>query len=340
MGDLKGYWPGATATNLAGSAESDTTANWDDRAFRWQLLLQHRDSVVAAVSHQCLGPSEAEDCVHDAFLQVVQRDDVDPLRVGGLLRTVAMRRAIDNTRERARHQRAICRLGSEAPAASADELALDRWEADQLMAVARNLPQGQRRALAGRVAGFAPRETASAYGVPVKTVHLALCRARTTLKAVAAVAIGVLTSLRRRGAVGAPHAAPGVALLVSGAVMLLLHLGQPQQLPRSDLSGATHSNNSWARPAPGPSTVGTAAMSGALSNQRASSTVPRGGRYPEAAAPDQQLHASLGTPALVGTDVAIKRTHSNQSFIGSVEACLTPGGISLDPHHAGCNSAS
>ena len=128
----------------------------------------HRASILAAVRPYCADPADAEDCVHDAFIQVAERTDIDLERVGGLLRTIAIRRALDTHRSSASLRCALGRLGPDDVIAP-DELALDRSAARQIAAVAQTLPAGQRRALAARVDGYKPRETAVLLGVPASS---------------------------------------------------------------------------------------------------------------------------------------------------------------------------
>lgn len=304
---------------------------WEDPASRWQLMHGHRDSLIAAVALHCADRADAEDCVHDAFLQVVQRPDVDPDRLGGLLRTVALRRAIDTRRHRIRHGDALGRLGP-AWTAAPDELALDRCEAVHLAGVVRGLPSGQRRAVAARAAGIEPRETAARHGVPAKSVHLALARARATLRAAVGPALGWLLWLRRQFVSPRAHLAP-VALVAVAGFVLLFRLDQPNV--RMSHAAAARApvlrtgSASAAPPAPPAASVHAAAP-----HDRVATAAPsRSSRE----APE--FHAVLGAPGVAGVGVTLSKRRPDQSFLQSVDACLAPGGLSVDLHHAGCTAA-
>jgi hypothetical protein len=206
--------------------------------------------------------------------------------------------------------------------------------------VTRSLPSAQQRAVAGRAAGFAPRETAAEFGVPVKTVHLALCRARTTLKAVALAGLGlVLWRRRRMPSVSSPMASVAV-LALTRALLLLIHLDRPSgpnlHQRAADTTVAAIRSVAGAQPPSLPPALRSDLTDG---GPRASmATSPHRPAAVGAAVP--QREATLGTPNLVSTGVEISRAHPNRSFVDSVQACLAPGGLSLDPHHAGCTSGS
>ncbi|GAC1345454.1 MAG: hypothetical protein NVSMB29_19680 [Candidatus Dormibacteria bacterium] len=296
-------------------------------------MYEHRESLLAAVAHHCAERADAEDCVHDAFLQVVQRPDVDPDRLGGLLRTVAVRRAVDARRHRVRRGDALRRLGpawSPAP----DEVALDRCEAAHLAAVARGLPSGQRRALAARMAGVEPRETAERFGVPARSVHLALARARSTLRAAVGPALGLLLWLRRRGVAPGARLVPTIGLAAAVGLLVTLHVSEsPATAPRGAVMAAPSSASVHvARP---PITNAPAAP--ALVGTRDMSRRPFPAQAPTGAPP--QFHAVVGDPVVVSLVVTVRKRRPDQSFLQSVEACLAPGGLSVDPHHAGCTAA-
>ncbi|MBV9524197.1 MAG: sigma-70 family RNA polymerase sigma factor, partial [Candidatus Dormibacteraeota bacterium] len=167
---------------------------------RWELLTPHRDRVVATLRRRHVEYSEAEDVVHEAMVRLVQWDGLDPDHARGALLTVAQRVAVDRHRRSGRERRAVARCRVQ-DGQQPDEIALDRLEARHLAGVVATLSWRERRALEGRAAGMAPRETAARSGVPARSVHLALSRARATLRAAAAGSWAVLLEWMRRSSV-------------------------------------------------------------------------------------------------------------------------------------------
>lgn len=156
---------------------------------RWAILALHRDRAVTAVRARGVRREDAEDCVHDALLQVMRHPALDHGRVAALITVVAMRRHYDRMRDGARQHRAAQRLGRFAGAAvSPAEVALDRLEAHTLAAHAMRLPLRQREALAWRAAGDGAAATARALGITAKAAESALWRARARLRVETAAA--------------------------------------------------------------------------------------------------------------------------------------------------------
>ena len=295
----------------------------------WRVLDSHRDSVLRAVRPYCTDPADAEDCVHDAFVQVAECNGIELERVGGLLRTIAIRRAIDVHRSRASHRRALRRLGPEA-ATAADLVVIDRQEATDLAAVAQTLPPSQRRALAARVEGYKPREAAALLGVPAKSIHLALSRARTTLKAAIAatpVVLGGWLGLRALRRV--LRVAPATAMAVTGVLVLMVHL-DPHSAPTAHA------------PSNSPARVAQVSVSNPAPSPHHGPQVDHAARFAAPARPDTAHAAPPATPMVragsVAVGVGVDQRHTDQSLLQSVQACVS-GGISLELSHAGCNAA-
>ena len=110
-------------------------------------------------------------------------------------------------------------------------MALARDELRQALHCVSTLSTKERQALAGRVLGYRPAETAELLGVSTTSVYQALSRARTALRAALGGAALVALTLRRlvpdlRGA-GAPAAAATVSVALS------LALAHPWTMPPS-----------------------------------------------------------------------------------------------------------
>jgi len=148
------------------------------------VLCLYRDRAVAAVRARGVRHDDAEDCVHDALLQMMRHPAIDPGRAGSLLTVVAMRRAIDRQRERGRELRALRRIGplDDAGVPSPDEVAVSRLEAQRLALLLPRLPQRQQDVIRRRAGGCSVAEIALYLGITHKAAESALGRARVALR--------------------------------------------------------------------------------------------------------------------------------------------------------------
>jgi RNA polymerase sigma-70 factor (ECF subfamily) len=207
----------------------DTLDDADDqarvRAARWAMLLPHRELAVGIVSRTTASLAEAEDCVHDAMLRLVRRDDLDPARVRSLLIRAALHIAIDHRRAAAREQSAVVRLGGgfESDVVSPEQVLSRRAEADRVLAAVDSLPRRERQVMLHRLAGLSVAETAARLGISAKSVEGAYTRARARVRfLLGAVLAWVMERLRR-------SASPrGEAVVNTVAALLLLGPGWVQ----------------------------------------------------------------------------------------------------------------
>jgi RNA polymerase sigma factor (sigma-70 family) len=296
----------------------------------WDFLLVHRERLVRLVGPHCATPADAEDCVHDALIEVALRRDIDPARVGGLLRTVALRRAVDIHRRRHIAHRAMSRLGI-AGTRAPDELAIDRAEALRLAGHAGALSPQERRVLAARADGFGPRETAQLLGVSSRTATQALCRARAHLKRMAGPVVALLLWLRRRTLRPSPHLAPFSAAILAAAIAIW---AVPPAAPQARV------------PAPQSPQLASPAFEGletaAPPKHHAPPPAAPGAHPSGAAAPPApgnvhvQVQAWVGSRDVAGVPLTLQSTHNDKTFAQALVDCLTPGGFSIDLRHAGC----
>jgi hypothetical protein len=254
--------------------------------------------------------------------------------VGALLSVVALRRAADTHRHHQRLSRVAGRVAM-GELKGPEEVVCDRHEAVALARRARHLSIMERRALDGRAHGYQPRETAERYGVAPKSVHLALCRARTVLKAAtSAVSIAVIWAHRRiTGAARyLEQLAPAAAALAAFAVLPFASAaasptsGYPPGLNAGgrDLIDAGSPSRPTAVSAIGVAVLPAVHAAPAPPNRAAQAT-------------DAPAQVIVPLPGPDGGSVAVERKHPSQSFLQSVESCLA-NGISIDPHHAGCTT--
>jgi len=311
-------------------------------ASRWTLLLPYRERAITAL-HQRYGEfSDAEDLVHEAMLRVVQLPDLEEHRVGGLLLVVSDRLAIDRHRRRKRERAAAFRLSVQVGPAP-DELAIDRAEATRLARLLNSLSERERVAVWGRASGLAPYETAELLGVSARSMHLALSRARAILKGSSGVApLPLLVWLRARLTATRrslqPLAIAGLGLAVSVGILQNavwapdVRNASPSFSPQQIHLAATST------PPPRQQQPSPARGVGAPPPPHSATSAPQG-LAPSTTNSTTTVAAVNLNGQATGHGQVVSVTHSNpsESFLQSLQACLQPGAISLNPQHAGCN---
>lgn len=194
-------------------------AEKDARAERWLLLSGQRERVLRSLRRRFGEFADAEDVVDEAMLRLVDLPDLGRQQVSALLYITAHNLNIDRHRRGIRHQRAASRLpspGGESPA----DVAIARDELRRALSCVARLSRKERQALAGRVLGYRPAETAELLGVPTASVYQALSRARSALRAMLGGAALVLGLLRKLGTASRAAAVPVSAAAASVAVGL------------------------------------------------------------------------------------------------------------------------
>jgi RNA polymerase sigma-70 factor (ECF subfamily) len=310
---------------------------------RWALLSLHRERVVALMRARGVSVEDAEDCVHDALLQLMAHPALDRTRAGSLLTVVAMRRAYDRHRIRDREHRALRRIGATEPQQSPADAALDRIEAEDVARHVERLPRRQRDVVSGRAWGLSTVETARTLGITAKAAEGALTRARVALRAVVAGAgVAVLWLLRR--AHTAAGAAPAMAATVAvGLIAAAIPAGTAhpiQAIPDDEQSPVrvAHAMPGAAGEAQAPvqSTAGNTAHI-AVSAPPPHSRANAAAAAPSQAAPVQVASVNgVGNHASGANDgVTVQTYDKDSSFTQSVQQCIAAG-VSLDPHRLGC----
>lgn len=153
---------------------------------RWAILLPHREIAVNMVRRVTGDIYEAEDCVHDAMVRLIQRADLDPARVRALLIRAALYIAIDKARHRRRAENIAHRLAANLDDRITVPEAVVMLQADaaQVLAALRTLPPRPRQVLAMRLlADLSVSETAATLGVSRNTVDGAYTRGLQALRA-------------------------------------------------------------------------------------------------------------------------------------------------------------
>ena len=189
------------------------------------MLLPHRELAVAMVLRSTGDPAEAEDCVHDAMLRLVRREDLDPARVRSLLVRAALHIAIDHRRSAGRRQSAVLRLGGGAAAevTSPEQVLAERTEAERLLAAVDRLPRRERQVMLLRLAGLSVAETARRLGISVKSVEGAYTRARARVRLLlGGILAWLLDRIRRTASRGETGVAAGTAVAMAATTVVAL----------------------------------------------------------------------------------------------------------------------
>ena len=290
----------------------------------WDGLEAHRPALRRFLRGKCPTEADIDDCVQEALLRVAQVADLDMSRVGALLKTVAYNAAMDLHRDQRRRAAALTRLGvsyAEGP----EGMVIQQQEARRLASHARALSLKERAALAGRAHGFAPHEVAAWLGTPPKSVHLALSRARTTLRRLGGGAIPAFAWLFRRASRRLKLASPALAAVALGLLFQSsLTVNPPGRAPLQVSSEGLRSNAPFAplgrhRDSPLTSASGVSIHTPPSSARRTIAAVVVGSRN------------------VVQAGASLTEVNPQQPLLVGVADCLRPGAISLDPHHAGCS---
>jgi RNA polymerase sigma-70 factor (ECF subfamily) len=173
-----------------------------DRPALADLYDRHASRLAALVARILRDPAQAEDVVHDVFVEVwhhAQEFDASRGNVRAWLTVRARSRALDRLGRRARGDRAAARTGAEATTdggRSAAPEAETLYDASVLRHSMLALPEELATLLQGAYyEGMSATELAARFGLPVGTVKSRLARA--------------IASLRQRLEVTAPAGGPG-----------------------------------------------------------------------------------------------------------------------------------
>lgn len=164
------------------------------------MLHSHREQAVEAVRRRVGDATDAEDCVQDAVVRLVERGNLDPDRLRSLLTRTALHIAIDRRRARRREEAMAARLGGDAAleTTSPEQVVADRAEVERVMAAVAELPRREREVLLMRLSGLSVTETAERLGVTYKSIEGAYTRARARVRLILGSALGWLAVRLRR----------------------------------------------------------------------------------------------------------------------------------------------
>ncbi|MGW1026615.1 sigma-70 family RNA polymerase sigma factor [Streptomyces sp. NPDC002577] len=164
----------------------------DEEAARWHAVLQQREALIRIARPRTATVEDAEDVVQEAMIRAVESYRGDTEGLAPWLMRVTVRLCADTHRQRIREHRRWSRLPVALDLASFDERVCDRAEAAWAAEALSRLPARQARALRLRAEGLTVSEVAGRLGVGYRTAESLLARARSTLKALLASALGLV----------------------------------------------------------------------------------------------------------------------------------------------------
>ena len=310
------------------------------------MVHQHREYAVDAVRRAVGNAVDAEDCVQDAILRLLDREDIDPARARALLTRTAVNIAIDRLRSERRAQRAMQRLAAEESGrvVSPEHVIADRDHVSRVMAAIDTLPRRERQVLLLRLTGLSAVETARMLGLSAKSVEGAYTRARARVRLIVTGALMWLADRLRRTT--SPH---GEAFAAAVAVLVLVspfwHRGVDSS-PPTPRPGALSAMVTSGRGAGGDDAGGPAA-GGAVQVSRDGR--PAGGdEHHEGSShgPDQVVvptprftvpnpAAPPGSPPLLQAG-GLTITYTPGDPVGDTERCLQNGGPRISLSNGGC----
>lgn len=153
-------------------------------AGRWDVVCAERQAVIRMLLSRHVRLEDAQDCTQEAMLRVAVHPTLNKSTAGALLRTVALRLAIDIHRQDQRRALMMPATAAIMPCAvsSHENIVCDADEARWLQPHVQSLPTRQRDVFRARVSGLSPTAAAAALGITVKAADCAYTRARAQLR--------------------------------------------------------------------------------------------------------------------------------------------------------------
>jgi RNA polymerase sigma factor (sigma-70 family) len=226
------------------------------------MTVDEYGTVRAHALRQCLAAGatveEAEDCVHEALVELLEVDDPASVRTpAGWVATVSRRRLIDQVRRRSRERVAGQREPAAIAPADPADLVADRDLARWLVQAMAELPVTTQEVCAAVGEGKSAEEVALEFGLTARAVESHLTRARRRLRKlriaiVLPVGVCCARALQR---VAAPLTCAAVAAPVA-AVMLMPGSSPTPQPPHAEAPVAmSTAPTTTSRPAALPTTT-------------------------------------------------------------------------------------
>ncbi|GAA3436869.1 RNA polymerase sigma factor [Kutzneria kofuensis] len=180
---------------------------------------------------------EAEDCVHEALVELLEVDDPESVRApAGWVATVSRRRLIDQVRRRSRERVAGQREPTAIAPVDPADLVADRDLARWLVRSIADLPPTTRQVCAAIGDGMSEAEVAQSLGLTARAVESHLTRARRRLRklriaVVLPVGVCCARALQR---LAAPLTCAAVAAPVAAVMLLPASPAPHQSLPHAE----------------------------------------------------------------------------------------------------------
>jgi RNA polymerase sigma factor (sigma-70 family) len=301
---------------------------------RWELVLPHREQMLAIARRRVAIREDAEDVVATALVRTVEHPKLDEARIGAFLCTTVMRLAVDVHRDRDRQLAVGTREATRAlPGQSVEELVCDEAEARWLAEQLQDLPKRERQVLQARLSGMTAQQASVHLGLTAKATENAFTRVRQRahgLLAATLAGLGILFGAGRR------LSKPEIALVPVGvATALTLAVvvsgGEPPAPPPpagitldadtepADTAPPEAASTPPVAPAsPRPRATGEPAAAAPGTSQPAPAAArlePLPARTEVTAPPMVEEHLGPGS-------VYVEKRHEDESFEESVQRCL------------------
>jgi RNA polymerase sigma factor (sigma-70 family) len=302
---------------------------------RWELVLPHREKMLAIARRRVGTREDAEDVVATALVRTVEHPRLDEARIGAFLSTTVMRLAVDVHRDLVRQLAVATREGMRAvPGESVEDLACDEAEARWLAERLKDLPARERQVLQARLSGMTAQQTSAHLGLTAKATENAFTRVRQRaqrLLAATLAGLGMLFGAGRR------LTKPEVALVPAGGAtaltlaVVVMSGGEPPAPPppagitlEADNAPAGSAATEAASPPPlppaSPTPTVTAEPSTAATDT--SQPAPAAARAEPSPARTQVTNPPIVEEHLGPGSVSVEDRHEDESFEESVQRCL------------------
>jgi RNA polymerase sigma factor (sigma-70 family) len=327
--------PGADAAIGLAGAHPTAPGTLDAQAYRrrWELVLPHREQMLAIARRRVATREDAEDVVATALVRTVEHPRLDEARIGAFLCTTVMRLAVDVHRDRDRQLAVGMREATQAlPGESVEELLCDEAEARWLAEQLQDLPQRERQVLQARLSGMTAQQASVHLGLTAKATENAFTRVRQRahgLLAATLAGLGILFGAGRRltkPEVALIPAAATTALVLAVVVASKPPAASPPEVPvvlDADVESASVAPTPVAPAADSaPATMAPTPASAGRQSGVASASSPTPSAVPSS------TRTELTAPPVVDKDVVdpggvyFEKRHTDETFEQSLQRCL------------------
>jgi RNA polymerase sigma-70 factor (ECF subfamily) len=295
----------------------------------WDLILQHRESMMRVALARTGNRQDAEDVVQEAIARAAAVPELRASSAGSMLRSIVINLCIDRHRRAEaliRHEGRFC--ADDRTLTPLEDEVCDRSEARWLHRQIRGLGGTDQEVLLHRAAGHTVRSAASKLGLTYKGAESAFTRgrqhARTAWQSTLAVLHGGAAAIRR-----VLRSAPAMTATVAAAFLLTI-----ASLPEGVLAPPPGADPGQAqelapRQVPFVSVVPAADI--------ASSVTPHSRVSSDGSVPRRTVLRTgpVGDRRVVQTGVGVEHRHPEETLVDTVERCVE-NGVIISPTKVDC----